>query len=372
MRGVFLERAKLCLAFALLVILSPAYAEGEPVWLQMERARTAYETGEYGTALELTLLAKQARHAETMNRLAVLKAALAPAQVRKAGDDIALIRPVLAARDEKEAIAILDEMSASRFAPAYQGSAAKLLHWLERSDVFPEADFLEGMIHDAEGETAIALRLYLRAWENREFLDIPDQRFDILYRMAESSAGMGDLDTAEKDYLQILSDDPLYGTPDNPGPTLRAMRKTLVTDSDTDKFISLYRHVNRTALKAASRLAELYLGTVGSDARALNVSILAACMSISELDIRLRERNVRWDGSSLESLFMAVSSEPDLASWATSLGLWDPYLSLARSLFAAGNSAQAVKVLESVKDHCPEGSVRGKAAGLLGFLQPRS
>lgn len=359
------------LAHACFFCLSALAFAGEPVWLQLDRARTAFETGEYGEALELTELARQARHAETSHRLSVLTAAFAPAQVKKAGDDISAIRPVLVSRDEKEAVYILDELSKSRGSSAYGGSAKRLLQWLERSDVFPEADYLEGLIHDAEGETAIALRLYLKAWENREFLDVPDERFDILYRMAESSAGMGDLDTAEKDYLQILSDDSIYGTPDSPGPTLLAMKKTLVTDQDTVKFVSLYRHRNRKAFKAASRLSELYLGIDGNNERALNVSILASCMSISEFAERVRERNGKWNGTSLVSLFDAVSAFPELVAWATSDGLWEPYLALARSLSAAGNGGQARELLDALQTSCPDASVRAKAEGLSRFLLDR-
>ncbi len=346
-------------------------AQDAPVWLQLDRARTAYSRGEYGDALRLTETARAAKHEITARRIAVLEAAFAPGEVKRAGDDLSAIRPILAERGEKEALDTLDALARTRGAAESGKSASKLIAWLKRSDVFPEADFLEGLVHDAEGETAIALKLYLTAWENRDFLDIPDQRYDILYRMAESSLGLGDADTAEKDYLQILSDDPVYGTPDRPSPTLVAMKNTLVESKDTAKFIRLYRHENRTAFRAAARLSVLYLDDNANPERALNLTVLTATMAVSSLDRVLKTRRLQWDGSTLESLARAFSGNRELSAWSASEGLWDPFLSLSRTLVAAGNRPQALSLLSDLALHCPDPAVARKATGLINSLSLR-
>lgn len=359
-----------CAAFFLLFMcIAPAQAQGnDPVWLQLDRAREAYAAGEYGDALELTQKARKSKHEITARQLAVLESSFSPEEVRRAGDDLSLIRPVLVARDEKEALETLDALERTYPDVLLGGSASKTLAWLRRSDVFPEADFIEGLIHDAEGETAIALRLYLKAWENREFLDIPDQRYDILYRMAESSLGLGDRDTAEKDYLQILSDDAVYGTPDLPSSTLLAMKNTLVTSADTPRFIKLYRHYNDKAFRAATRLAELYLSEAGNLERALNLTILTACMSVSMADRVLKTRRMAWDGSSLESLLQAVTRSPEISAWASSNNVWDPFLLIARALEGTGNKDQAAEILSDLVSSCPDNNIARKAAGLKKAL----
>lgn len=352
---------------ALLVHAQP----NDPVWLQLDRAEEAYDAGEYGDALRIIQKARQSKHEITARRIAVLEAAFRPEEVRRAGDDLSMIRPVLIARDEKEALVTLDILAKTRGASDLKESAAKTLEWLRRSDVFPEADYLEGLIHDAEGETAIALRLYLQAWENREFLDIPDRSHEILYRMAESSLGLGDRDTAEKDYLQILSDDDVYGTPDRPSSTLLAMKNTLVVARDTAKFIKLYRHENEKAFRAAAALTELYLDEEESRDRALNASMLTACMAVSMADRVLGSRKISWDGSSLESLYLAVAKSSELSSWAASVKLWDPFLLLSRGLAAAGNRDQAADILSDIVLYCPDAAAAKKAAGLEKALSLR-
>ncbi len=362
------------LVFVALLPLAASLAMAQavdPVWIQLDRAREFYAAGEYGDALSAVQKARQTKHEITARRVAVLEAAFMPAEVRRVGDDLSLIRPVLVSRDDKEALDTLDILAKTRGASALAGSASKTLAWLRRSDVFPEADYLEGLIHDAEGETAIALRLYLQAWDNREFLDIPDQSYDILYRMAESSLGMGDRDTAEKDYLQILSDDEVYGTPDLPSPTLTAMKNTLVAGRDTAKFIKLYRHENGKAFKAASRIAELYLEDDASRDRALNSAILAACMAVSMADRVLATRRIAWDGTTAESLFHALGKSAELTRWATENGVWGPFMLLPRALGAVGNDAQAIDLLSALSAHCPDPVIAKKASGLRKTLSSR-
>jgi len=358
--------------FALFALSGAALYAAEPVWLQLDRAQRAYEDGEYGTALELVKKARADRHEETQRRLSVLKAAFAPAQVKRVGDDLKAIKAVLEARGEHEALSLLAEIEKTRYSSVYGGSAAKLIAFLEKSDVFPEADYLEGLIHDAEGESSIAMRLYLAAWENRDFLDIPDRQYDILYTMGSTSAGMGDRDSAERVYLQILSGDPVYGTPDEPSQTLRAMKKTLLADGDTGKFLSLYRHGNSKAFKAALRLSELYLGESGDSARASNVTVLALAMAVTEVDRGLAALGLGWDGRTLDSLFQAAASSRELSSWASSQEVWMPFLLVPRVLFLGGSEEQALQILRDVETGCPDRTVRGKAAGLIRFLTPQT
>ncbi len=358
--------------FTLFALSGTALYAAEPVWLQLDRAQRAYEDGEYGTALELVKKARADRHEETQHRLTVLKAAFAPAQVKRVGDDLKAIKAVLEARGEHEALSLLAEIEKTRYSSVYGGSAGKLIAFLENSDVFPEADYLEGLIHDAEGESSIAMRLYLAAWENRDFLDIPDRQYDILYTMGATSAGMGDRDSAERVYLQILSGDPVYGTPDEPSQTLRAMKKTLLADGDTGKFLSLYRHGNSKAFKAALRLSELYLGESGDSARASNVTVLALAMAVTEVDRGLAALGLGWDGRTLDSLFQAAASSRELSSWASSQELWIPFLLAPRVLFLGGSEEQALQILRDVERGCPDRTVRGKAAGLIRFLTPQT
>jgi len=360
------------LSIVLSLVSALAFAQTEdPVWLQLDKAHTAYAEGEYGTALELTQRARQSRHQMTVHRLSVLDVAFNPEDVRRVGDDLSLIRAVLLERDEREALDILDTLLKARNSGEFGNSATKLIDWLRRSDVFPEADYLEGLIHDAEGETAIALRLYLKAWENRGFLDIPDQKYDILYRMAASSLGLGDSDTAEKDFLQILSDDPVYGTPDIPSATLKAMKNTLIAPGGIEKFITLYRHENPKALRAGIGLSRIYLGKNGNAERALNVTVYSACMAVSMVDRVLKSRRLTWDGTSLKSLFLVVSKSEEVSSWASGEAVWEPFTLLSQSLAASGYTDQAVSILTDLERYCPDAAVSRKSTGLIRVLSLR-
>jgi len=239
----------LCIGFA----LSAATVGGNEAWRILERAQIAFERGEAGEALLFCEQAREVHTAGIRSYIEILKKSLAPAEVKKAGDDIRDVQAVLEKRNDSPALAVFEAV------PDFFGkSVAAMLAWLEKRLVYPEADFLVGKVYEAEGEHRLALSFYEKAWSNRDMLDIGDEQYTLIYRMADLSANMQNFGAQEAYLLLILTEDPVFGKPGEESPTLRAMIRTLEIERTTDKFFSLYRHSNFTAYKAYLDLSHFY------------------------------------------------------------------------------------------------------------------
>lgn len=365
-----MRQIRIIVFFVLFASFMPARpsAQGKPgneSWRILDQARSAYDAGELGTALSLCEKARELHAAEISGIHDSLQKALSPAQVRKAGDDIESIRATLLKRNEDSAVAVLDTVLRAH-PPAFFGKSAKrMLSWLERRMVYPEADYLAGKIFEAEGEPAVSREFYENAWKNREFLDIPDERFDILYRLADIAEASGDYGGQERYLLALVAEDPVFGKPGEESDVLTAMIRTLETEATADKFFLLYRHRNPVALKAYRDLAHFYYFRTGKRIdRALPAAVLAASISVTMLSDAVLADDFTYVYSGLADLMVRTGKKAALREWAGKEGLWEPFVTLARVLFERDRRPQAESILTCVLDACPDQNVVREAQAL--------
>ena len=85
-----------------------------------------------------------------------------------------------------------------------------MLDWLKERNVYPEADYLTGKIYQVEGEYAQALSFYERAYSEKDYLDVSDVQYEILYSIGFIAKINSDFEKFEKTLLLILNSDEFF------------------------------------------------------------------------------------------------------------------------------------------------------------------
>lgn len=324
-------------------------------WRILERGAIALEKGEPGEALRLCDIARTEHKAQIEKRISILQKSLLPREVKKAGDDIQTVYDILKKRQDSDPVEVLDGILLNHPAVFFGKSIQKLMSWLDTQKIYPEADVMTGKIYESEGEYKQALFFYTKAWENRAFLDIPEERYSLSYRMADLAGNISDLGSQEIYLLSVVQEDPVFGKPGEESPTLTAMMHTLISDQSTDKFFNLYRHSNFIALKAYQDLASLYYyGPQQRLDRALPAAVLSCCISVTRLSKALEQADFDYVYSGLPDLFLKSGKKAEIVSWAKDTEIWKSFLLLASVLYDNNEQLQAISIWTALAGYCPD------------------
>ena len=361
---------KRALACLIILVSASLYAQkistvsAEYPWHLLEQGKVAYERREFGEALLLFRQAREMHKTQVAAQYDYLFSALKPHQVRAAGDLISDVYRVLEKRQDYEACAILDRIFLIHPPVYFDKSISALLAWLKKSDVYPECDYLIGKVYELEGELAQSRRFYQLAWEAREFLYIPDMRFEIIYSLAQISGLLKQYDDQEKYLLLILTEDPVYGTTNVESATLRAMMHTIKNEQTVEKFFSLYRHHNDIALRAYIELTDIYLRAEEYD-RAFRTALLGADIAVTYLSDTLKKVDFMYTYSNFSDLLLRIGANNEIFQWSETKQIWDVFLQFADLLYRQGFVVQATDLYYKLAENCPSFTYAKEAAHKL-------
>lgn len=349
---------KLTIACCIIFVSVFLYAQNIPPesleypWHLLEQGKIAYEEREFGEALLLFRQAREMHKTLVTAQYDYLFAALKSHQVRAAGDLISDVYRVLEKRQDYEACAILDRIFLIHPPAYFDKSISALLAWLKKSDVYPECDYLIGKVYELEGELTQSRRFYQAAWEAREFLYIPDMRFEIIYSLAQISGLLRQYDDQEKYLLLILTEDPVYGTTNIESATLRAMIHTIKNEQTVEKFFSLYRHHNDIALRAYIELTDIYLRAEEYD-RAFRTALLGADIAVTYLSDTLKKTDFMYTYSDFSDLLLRIGANNEILQWTETKQIWNVFLQFADLLYRQGFVLQANDLYYKLAENCP-------------------
>jgi hypothetical protein len=336
-------------------------ASSEYPWHLLEQGKLAYEAREFGKALLLFRQAREMRKTQVETQYDYLFAAFKAPQVRAAGDLIADVYRVLEKRQDYEACAILDKIFLTHPPAYFDKSITALLTWFKKSTVYPECDYLIGKVYELEGELSEAQRFYQSAWETREFLYIPDMRFEIIYALAQISGLLKQYDDHEKYLLLILTEDPVYGTTNAESATLRSMIHTIKSEQTIEKFFSLYRHHNDIALRAYIGLTDIYLHA-GEYDRAFRTALLGADIAVTYLSDTLKNVDFMYKYSDFSDLLLRIGTHNEILQWTETKQIWTAFLQFADLLYRQGFVVQANDLYQKLAKSCPSFTCAKEAA----------
>lgn len=324
---------------------------GEYSWRILQEAGALYDQNDLSAALNLALKAKENRKEESGWESYVLENALSPFEVRRAGDEFEQVLPVLQEREQKEALGIigkyLDLYSPGRF----HNSVSELRSYIKAKSVYPEADFLIGKIYQIEGEYKAAYDFYDEARRNSDFLDIPDQIFEILYSMADLASLTDNDEACEQALLLILSKDPSFD--DNV--LKNAMLKIIGADKkdNASRFFSLFRADSPLTMKALYALSKIY-ERHGEYNSSLFCSALGSVEGFTHIFNTLYEYDQNYSFTGLPDFFAKISYYADICQWCIDSNFYDFMIDLGEKAGKRGNLIFSEELLSILAANIPD------------------
>lgn len=323
----------------------------EQSWRVLARAQVAFDKGDYGEAVTLCEEAKESRAKELEWNSYVMRGVLNSPEVKKKGPFISDLIPVLKSREDYEALEIVNYWLGRRGADYFDNSLPKLFDYLKRLNEYPECDFLLAKIFRLEGEYGMAMSFLQNARAQSELLDVPAQKFDILYEMADLAKTTGDQKEWEGSLLLVVADDGLYK--DDASKRAMARSAALKRKDLVDYFFMLHRHSAVNSIKAYFDLGELYK----SQKRPRDAWNMTAngvvCAFTWTLEI-LRDRSPEYSFEGLADFFTECGRYEDVMAWAGKNSVWKGFYDMALRAKENGFEKFGLSLLQIMAESCPD------------------
>ena len=315
------------------------------------KAIEAMDVQDYGKALKYSEDAILYRKQRIENQINKLKNSLSAKRVQAAGDHLDPVLNVLNNRKEYETAAIIEYYIKKKGKDYFEDSVTKLLEYLEDSKDFPEAHKIIGDIYKLEGEYTYAEEYYMMALNRSDVLDIPDEKYEILYMLADISRLEGDFSKMETRLLNILAEDNNY----RDSALKRSMKGTISANKkdSMEKFFNLYRADSYNCIDAYNQLAEYY-HNAGKLDKALDFASLAVITSFSRIIDILYSRNSVYEYENLEGFMQEAALYDDVIEWASRNSAWKSFNILASYSTEAGYTVFSQTLLRVLARYTPE------------------
>ena len=319
--------------------------------MAFRQALISYDNMDYGTALKYSEDAILYRKQFIENQINTLKNSLTAKRVQVAGDSIQAILQVLRNRKEEASINIIESYLKIKGIDFFENSMEKLLAYMNDSMGYPEAHKLIGDIYKLEGEYDYAEEYYQLALKNVDVLDIPSEKYDILYTLAEISRLKNDLPKMEARLLNILVDDSSFMD--------QALTSSMIytisgnKKNSMEKFFNLYRANSYISIDAYNQLAEYYYDCGNID-KALTFAALSTITSFSKINEILSSRNSEYTYTNLSTFFQEASFYDDIVKWGNESKAWSSFNILAKYTKTLGYNNFTKDLLKVLVQFSPE------------------
>lgn len=311
----------------------------------------AMDAQEYGKVLKYSEDAILYRKQRIENQINTLKNSLSAKRVQAAGDHFDPVLNVLDNRKEYETASIINYYIKKKGKDYFEDSVSNLLKYLENSKDFPEAHKIIGDIYKLEGEYSFAEEYYLMALQKSDVLDIPDEKYEILYMLAEISRLENDFPKMEVRLLNILAEDKNF----RDSALKRSMKGTIAANKkdSMEKFFNLYRADSYNCINAYNQLAEYYHEEKENE-KALEYAALAVITGFSRINEILSLRNSVYEYENLEGFFQEASFYSDVIEWGSKNQTWKSFNILAAYSTEAGYKNFSTALLRVLARYTPE------------------
>lgn len=332
----------------------------------LEQAEVAFDSGDYGNAMQLANKAKDSRRSEAEYETYVLENALTPRAVRRVGTDFRDVLAILGERDEHEAIAIIN-LYLKRFGREYfANSVENMVSWIREKAVYPEADFMIGKIYQLEGEYDVALEFYERARKEAAYLDIPEELFDILYAMADLAKQQKKDEVYEQTLLLILDNDPNFKDDVLTGALLRTIDYD--AEKHVERFFLLFRALPHHSLQALYELGTLY-ERQGEAEKALKCAAIGTIEAFTHILGSLNERDASFSYTNYGAFLQQTARYADIVEWGSRMHVWDIMFQFADRVARRGDMLFARTLYTIMAESMPDAFWRAEAASRLRASQ---
>ena len=363
-----------------MAVLVPAFSlsfgkvKGDDYWYVLKQAEDAFALNEYGRALALAEEAKEKKQQVADWEKLALDETQHSSKVRKAGDYIDELLPVLKEQNYENAVYVIKDKLDLYGSGHFHGRFSELKAWVEKDYLYPEADFLIGKVYKLEGEFDLAGDYLNRAYDNRDRLDIKDIKYDILYELAD----LADYREEGPDYEQkldaILMDDQLYTNKGFMDALVRLINSgksgngTENPDKAVEKFFLLYRSENDISIQALEKLSAYYNG-IGQTEKALRCAALGAVAAVTKIEEILKDRMIDYSYTTFVDLLVKAAGYGDIIDWGNDNNIWELFFNLAKVSRSSGQVQFARALFSILAAYEPEDYWKLRASSELAGMK---
>jgi hypothetical protein len=330
-----------CVAVFLCVAVSGFAQDSEPFWLSLERGKRLFHEGEYGEALKCFEDARREKETKYARLERDLIAVLSLHEVRRLGDDLALVEAYIQKEFRTAAAVALNELYYRFPRAGMQNSAKKALESLGSLKKYPEAEYWIGEVYRSEGEYGIALAQYQKAYEQKGLVEASGFGVDILYKMADISALRRDYMTMEKRLNEILKTDESW----NKESLARSAMVNGAADNGLDRFLVLYRN-GRADLEKAHRLLGFYYYSSNRQNRAVEHLLFSFLIQNTVIIEALKRQRYDYRFTTLDALLRDIAGagrdlRRELEQYVADSEYYRVLFYLGNAFYGGGKSAAA-------------------------------
>lgn len=325
--------------------------KGQEAWRLLKKAQDALDEADYGNAIRYAEESREIRKQDAKWQIYILEGTLKKARIRRTGDDLDRVLPVLEEMQLNDAVSIVKGHMEKLGEGYFDNSYSKVFDYLHIYNQYPEADYLLGKVYRLEGEFEVALSYMKNAYEYNINLDVPMERYDLLYDIASLSYDLGKYEDYEKHLLLVVKDNEYFSDTN----FMRALSRIVEKDSGeaVDKFFLLYRCPTELALKALVELTGFYRER-GELEKTIKCSSLASVIAVTKLENVLKQRINDFEYKNLGQLLSACSRYDDIVAWGNNENIWKLFCVFAESTAANGKILFARELLKVLSQNEPE------------------
>lgn len=317
----------------------------------LKMAQNAYEASNFGEAIRLAEIAKKERKEVSAWEAYILQQTQKNFLVRKAGDLLEDVIPVLESKNYIDAKNVVEKYISERGKSFFNNKFSEVQNWIIANNQYPEADFIIGRIYRLEGEYSFAKKYLDEAYSSAILLDVPDVKYDILYELAELSKSQGNMEEYEKNLQLVLKDDKLYRDKRFMDALIRFV--DLNKADSVEKFFLLYRSDNDISISALGKLNQYY-DKIGKQEEALRCISLACIASVTKIEEILKDRLIDYTYVDLPDLLLKASLYSDILAWGNENKIWEMFYNLAKTAEKQNKLIYSQTLFKILADYEPE------------------
>ena len=360
-----LKKSFFSIFFVLTGVLFASTSNNSEYKLLYREALHFFDNGDYGKAFSRAEDAITSKKQLCEIQTKILSDAIAVRQVRKAGNKIDSVLKVLNERDEYDTAKIISSYVKIKGIDFFENNIQNLISYIKENSDYPEAQKLLGDIYKLEGEYDFAESFYKTALENANVLEIPDEKYEILYQLADLSRLNDDFDSYELRLLNILTEDKNFLN----NTLITAMKNTIAQDTKdaVEKFFMLYRADSFYCLKAYNELTEYYFNQ-NQNEKALNFACLSVITGFTRLYNVINDRDIDFEYSNLGDFFQEIVNFPDVNKWASENEVWKSFNKLSEVCIKLNYKNFAESLLKTIIQFSPDEYWQKNAVLQLSYL----
>ena len=356
MRNEELRMFRKILLGVIIICLVAGFATAQQHWwYTLERGKQYFRDGSFGDALVTFEDARRDRAAYFTRLEQDFILFLSDPNVRPLENSLDFIEMYIALNYEAAAAAALAELY-HRFPRVELGdSALRALEELDRLKFYPEAEYWLGEAYRMEGELALALRHYERAFQQRALLENPGFEIEILYRIVEVHRFRQEYQEMDRRAREIIEGTGPDGTPrdmfwartstqtTSPMTQMRVAMTRILENEGINHFLTLYRH-NNLISERAHRFLGFFYNATGRHLTAAEHLLFAFLIQNTVLIEEAIRHEFDFTYTTLEDLIVFINTRPALLAFTEDVEYHRTIFNLAISLHATGRTLPAMQL----------------------------